>query len=88
MPAILPDFALMRGQNRRMPSRAAPGWDDEIMAWYYCLKHKRPENGKQCAGEDRLGPYPDEASAARALETIRERERIKEAEDRAWSGDE
>jgi hypothetical protein len=58
------------------------------MAWYYCLKHKRAEEGQQCPGEDRLGPYPDEASASRALETVRERERIKDAEDRAWSGDE
>jgi hypothetical protein len=57
------------------------------MAWYYCLKHKRAEEGKQCPGEDRLGPYPNEASASRALETIRERERRKEAEDRAWSGE-
>lgn len=56
-------------------------------SWYYCLKHNRAEQGKQCAAEDRLGPYADEASAMRALETIRERERVKEAEDRAWSGE-
>jgi hypothetical protein len=70
-----------------MSSRLEREWDDGIMAWYYCLKHKRAEEGKQCPGEDRLGPYPDEASASRALETIRERERRKDAEDRAWSGE-
>jgi hypothetical protein len=51
------------------------------------MKHKRAEKGMQCPGEERLGPFPDEASARRALETIRERERVKEAEDRAWSGE-
>jgi len=55
--------------------------------WYYCHKHPRPEHGQICPGEQRLGPYPDEATAARALDIIREREARKEAEDRAWSGD-
>ena len=56
-------------------------------SWYYCMKHRRAEKGMQCPGEERLGPFPDEASARHALETIRERERVKEAEDRAWSGE-
>jgi hypothetical protein len=74
-----------------MSSRFAVKWDDGIMknseSWYYCLKHRRAERGMQCPGEDRLGPYPDEATANRALAIVRERERIKEAEDRDWSGD-
>ncbi|MEV0274136.1 MAG: hypothetical protein HOV71_14755 [Hamadaea sp.] len=55
--------------------------------WFYCLKHRRPEHGRQEAEQYLLGPFPDEATAARALDVIREREARKEAEDRAWSGD-
>ncbi|RDI43528.1 hypothetical protein [Nocardia mexicana] len=42
-------------------------------AWYYCLKHHRPEQGKRCWFADRMGPYPDRATAERALEIVRER---------------
>jgi len=41
--------------------------------WYYCLKHKTVEQGMVCPGSNRLGPYPTEAAATRALETARER---------------
>jgi hypothetical protein len=53
-------------------------------AWFYCLKHGTVEPEGVCKAKDRLGPFPDEASAARALETIHEREARIEAEDRAW----
>jgi hypothetical protein len=55
--------------------------------WFYCLKHRRPERGRQEPEQFLLGPFPDEATAARALDIIREREARKEAEDRAWSGE-
>ena len=41
--------------------------------WYYCLKHKTVEEGMVCPARNRLGPYPTEADAARALEISRER---------------
>ncbi len=35
--------------------------------WWYCLKHKRVEHGPGCPNKVRMGPYPDEATAASAL---------------------
>ncbi len=52
--------------------------------WYYCLKHQTVEREGECKATDRLGPFPDQASAANALQTIRDREERKSAEDRAW----
>ncbi len=48
------------------------GMDDE-QQWWYCLRHKRVEHGAGCPGKDRLGPYPSQEAAARALETVRRR---------------
>ncbi len=64
---------------------------DEIgqnTAWYYCLRHHTVEREGECKATDRLGPYPDPESAARALASVREREERLEREDRAWAGDE
>jgi hypothetical protein len=55
--------------------------------WYYCLTHQTVEQGKGCKGPDRMGPYPDEATAARALEIARERTRAADEADRKWRGD-
>lgn len=41
--------------------------------WYYCLRHKKVEEGPECPGKDRLGPYATPAEAARAIETVHER---------------
>lgn len=41
--------------------------------WWYCLKHKRVEHGAGCPNKMRLGPYPDEATAQRALSIAAER---------------
>jgi hypothetical protein len=63
---------------------------DEIgqhTAWYYCLRHHTVEREGECKATDRLGPYPDQESAANALQSIREREERLEREDRAWAGD-
>lgn len=43
------------------------------MAYWYCLTHHRVEGDEGCPNKDRLGPYDDEASAARALQTAAER---------------
>ncbi|GAB2747253.1 hypothetical protein [Nocardioides pakistanensis] len=41
--------------------------------YWYCLKHHRVEGREGCKNADRLGPYPTEAEAARALEHVEER---------------
>ena len=42
--------------------------------FWYCLKHHRVEpSDSGCKAADRLGPYPTEAEAARALEKVKER---------------
>ena len=50
--------------------------------WYFCLTHQTVEQGKGCKGPDRMGPYPDEATAARALEIARERTRAADESDK------
>ena len=56
--------------------------------WYYCLTHQTVEQGKGCKGPDRMGPYPDEATAARALEIARERTKAADEADKKFRGDE
>ena len=41
--------------------------------WYYCLDHHTVEGEEGCKASQRLGPYPSEAEAARALEKVQER---------------
>lgn len=41
--------------------------------FWYCLNHKSVEGPDGCSYADRLGPYPTEAEAARALEKVEER---------------
>ncbi|MFE3446062.1 FUSC family protein [Nocardia sp. NPDC059180] len=50
-------------------------------AWYYCLEHHRAEQGKNCWVGDRMGPYPDQATAEKALEIAQARNRIADAQD-------
>ncbi len=46
---------------------------EDDQGWWYCLKHNVVEHGPGCPDKDRLGPYPTEAEAARALDKVRER---------------
>jgi hypothetical protein len=55
--------------------------------WYYCLKHHRAEQGRTCWVGDRMGPYPDRATAEQALQILRERNEREDARDRAWRDD-
>ncbi|AFR09366.1 MULTISPECIES: hypothetical protein [Nocardiopsis] len=41
--------------------------------WWFCLKHDEVEHGKGCPNSQRLGPYPDRETAARALSIAAER---------------
>lgn len=49
--------------------------------WYYCISHQKAEQGKTCWVGDRIGPYPDKATAERALDIVRERNRRADQED-------
>jgi len=59
----------------------------DTSGWYYCLTHQTVEQGKGCKGPDRMGPYPDEATAARALEIARERTKAADEADRKFRGE-
>jgi hypothetical protein len=54
---------------------------DDERHWWYCLKHHRVEPDAGCKATDRLGPYATREEAARALDTVRERNRDWDAED-------
>ena len=41
--------------------------------YWFCLTHHTVEGRDGCKNADRLGPYPSEAEAARALEKTQER---------------
>ncbi|MEX0170937.1 hypothetical protein [Streptomyces sp. LMG1-1-1.1] len=41
--------------------------------WYYCLEHKKVEEGPECPAKNRFGPYTSREEASHALETARER---------------
>jgi len=48
--------------------------------YWFCLTHHRVEGEEGCRSADRLGPYPSEAEASRALEKVEER-------NEAWDSD-
>ncbi|WP_059008816.1 hypothetical protein [Streptomyces specialis] len=41
--------------------------------WYYCLKHRKVEEGPECPAKDRFGPYATRGEAEHAMDTARER---------------
>jgi len=55
--------------------------------WFFCLKHHTVEPRDGCAERHRLGPYETREEAARAVESVREREEKLTAEDRKWEDD-
>jgi hypothetical protein len=48
--------------------------------WFYCLKHKRVEQGPGCPDRDRMGPYDSENEATHALQRAKERNEEWEAQ--------
>ena len=52
--------------------------------WYFCLKHRQVEQEAGCRAADRLGPYPDRETAARALEIAEQRTEAADEADR-WN---
>ncbi|MGH3861991.1 hypothetical protein [Actinokineospora sp.] len=55
--------------------------------WYYNTRTGQVEHGEVGRAIDRLGPYPDRATAERALQIARERTEAADKADRAWSGE-
>jgi hypothetical protein len=55
--------------------------------FWFCLDHHRVETRDEIHGSNKLGPFPTEEAAARALETHAARERAYDAEDAAWNGE-
>ncbi|KFU76669.1 hypothetical protein SAMN04489729_7890 [Amycolatopsis lurida] len=61
-----------------------PGSDPK---WYYNTTTGQVEHGTLSRSVDRLGPYPDEATAHRALEIAMERTAAADRADRDWNDD-
>lgn len=59
--------------------------EDENL-WYYCLSDHSVRQGKEARGLDRMGPYPDRASAEQALEIAKARNAAADREDEKWRG--
>lgn len=57
-------------------------------AWYWCVRHRRVEQGESCPADDRIGPYPSEDAARNWRQQFDERNDRWDAEDKAWTGDE
>lgn len=55
--------------------------EEPELKWWYCVKHQTPEHGNVCGSRDRLGPFPDESTAARAPEIARARTAAADAYD-------
>lgn len=53
--------------------------------WYFSLKDGRVVRADEVRAADRLGPYPDRETAARALEIARERTEANDQADREWA---
>ncbi|MCM2579358.1 hypothetical protein [Streptomyces meridianus] len=41
--------------------------------WYYCLEHRKVEEGPECPAKDRMGPYASRTEAGHAMEKADER---------------
>ena len=51
--------------------------------WWWCLEHRKVEEGFGCGGTTRVGPYDSEQDAALAPQRIRERDAQQKARDAA-----
>ncbi|MEU5853148.1 hypothetical protein [Saccharopolyspora shandongensis] len=56
-------------------------------SWYFCLTHRQVEPKAGCRAAERLGPYPDRETAARALEIAEERTKAADEADQRWNSE-
>ena len=54
---------------------------DDDTSWYYDINTKQVVQGKQTNALDRMGPYPDKATAEQALKIAAARNKAADAED-------
>lgn len=54
------------------------------MEWFWCTDHHAVEDEQGCRAEVRLGPYPTPEAAARALDTVAERNAELDQEEADW----
>ncbi|WHT21153.1 hypothetical protein N8J89_08840 [Crossiella sp. CA-258035] len=59
----------------------------DLNGWYFCLRHHEVEHGLGCKAAERMGPYPDQATAERALDISKERNEAADAQRRKWDDD-
>ena len=55
--------------------------------WYYNTRTNQVEHLEKSRSVDLLGPYPDEATARRALDIVRERNKQADSADAKWNND-
>jgi hypothetical protein len=53
------------------------------MTWWWCLNHKRVEEGAGCGSTLRIGPYESAQEAATALKRVHKREAEEQAREDA-----
>ncbi|TDQ52457.1 hypothetical protein [Actinorugispora endophytica] len=58
--------------------------EDEDRKWWYSIKTDTVEYGPGSPNKDRLGPYPDRASAEAALSTAKARNDAWDKDDEKW----
>jgi hypothetical protein len=52
--------------------------------WFWCLDHRRAEQGKVCPERVRMGPYRSAEEAASWHEKVEERNERWQEQDRRW----
>lgn len=57
------------------------------MGYFWCTDHHAVEGEQGCRAEVRLGPYPTQEAAARALQSVAERNALLDAQDEEWEQD-
>ena len=62
------------------------GTRDLSGTYWFCQEHRTVEPFDGCGSRQRIGPFDTPAEAAKALDTIAERNRRYDAEDAAWDG--
>ncbi len=58
--------------------------DDADEQWYWCLKHRRVEQGPGCPPEERMGPYPSREAARNWQQKARQRNQSWDEDDARW----
>ena len=67
--------------------RKSVGTKDLEPTFWFCLDHHTVEDFAGCGSRNRIGPFDTQSEAAKALDTVAERERRFDAEDSAWEGE-